>query len=584
MVAALPGATGPDATGKVERERLIAVADQLGIPVLDLTARLASVERQGYRLYLPNSVRLSGAGHTLAAGYIWSFLVDNHLLPAGLVPARVAGSGHAIPDLASLPRALGDTLWASRHDLIGRFIQLGLLAVCVVWLSAPLSAAARDWVLAGLGAAMLWLLGTRDAAAIGVALAIACYGAVELLPPLPATVATTALLAGFVALTARAHAVHAPGESCQVPVLLAAASSVALVKLISYAADRRRGAARLPLRAFLASMLFFPTLPAGPVEPPVTFAARRAAGAVAPAPAAGAAAIARLALGWLQFTLAPAFLALDNTDVFATRGDAFGRMRLWLFVAEVALLFTLLLAGWSNVAIGLGRLAGETPPENLRRPWLAPSVVEFWRRWHASLATWLRDYVYVPLGGGRRATLRNVAVTFLVAAGWYGWTITKILGYGGYPPRAWRRLLLCALFNAGAVAACTCSAAGPATPAHRARSAPRGASGRRRCSCRSRGFRWCCRCGTGCRTWPPSTCGCSSSAERRPGSHTARATNAASPHTAHGTTSSARRASRPDQPGRTNSSFGPGFTNGFVIRLSRSTHSPMTFGGRRSFG
>jgi D-alanyl-lipoteichoic acid acyltransferase DltB (MBOAT superfamily) len=127
-------------------------------------------------------------------------------------------------------------------------------------------------------------------------------------------------------------------------------------------------------------------------------------------------------------------------------------MHLWLFVAEVALLFTLLLAGWSNVAIGLGRLAGETPPENLRRPWLAPSVVEFWRRWHASLATWLRDYVSVPLGGGRRATLRNVAVTFLVAAGWYGWTITKILGYGGYPPRAWRRLLLCALFNAVAVA------------------------------------------------------------------------------------------------------------------------------------
>jgi len=451
VVAALPGATGPDATGKVERERLIAVADQLGIPILDLTARLASVERQGYRLHLPNSVRLSGAGQTLAAGYIWSFLVDNHLLPAGLVPARVAGSGHAIPDLATLPRALGDALWASRHDLIGRFIQLGLLAVCIVWLSAPLSAAARDWVLAGLGAAMLWLLGTRDAAAIGVALAIACYGAVELLPPLPATVATTALLAGFVALTARAHAVHAPGESWQVPVLLATASSVALVKLISYAADRRRGAARLPLRAFLASMLFFPTLPAGPVEPPVTFAARRAAGAVAPAPAAGAFALARIALGWLQFTLAPAFLALDNTDVFATRGDAFGRTRLWLFVAEVALLFTLLLAGWSNVAIGLGRLAGETPPENLRRPWLAPSVVEFWRRWHASLATCLRDYVYVPLGGGRRATLRNIAVTFLVAAGWYGWTITKILGYGGYPPRAWRRLLLCALFNAGAV-------------------------------------------------------------------------------------------------------------------------------------
>jgi hypothetical protein len=74
----------------------------------NLPDRLASVERQGYRLHLPNSVRLTGAGHMLAAGYVWSFLRDNGLLPQALVPARVAGSGHAIPDLASLPRMLGD--------------------------------------------------------------------------------------------------------------------------------------------------------------------------------------------------------------------------------------------------------------------------------------------------------------------------------------------------------------------------------------------------------------------------------------------------------------------------------------------
>jgi hypothetical protein len=74
------------------------------------------------------------------------------------------------------------------------------------------------------------------------------------------------------------------------------------------------------------------------------------------------------------------------------------------------------------------------------------------------LSGWLGD-----LRRGRRAAdagrdrphgaMRNVAVAFLVAAAWYGWSITKILGYAGYPPRAWRRLLLCALFNAVAVAA-----------------------------------------------------------------------------------------------------------------------------------
>jgi hypothetical protein len=455
VVAALPGATGPDATGKVQRERLIALAGELGIPLLDLTDRLASVERQGYRLHLPNSVRLSGAGHALAAGYVWSFLRDEGLLPPALVPARVAGGGHAIPDLASLPRMVGDTLWASRNQLIGRFIQFGLLAVCVVWLSAPLPGGAGDWVLAALGFTMLWVLGTREAALLGVGLGIACYGVVELLPGLPATIATTALLAAFVVLTARVQAVHPPGEPWQAPVLVAVAGSVALLKLISYAADRRRGASRLPLRAFLASMLFFPTLPAGPVEPPVVFAARRATGPTTPTPptaAAGLLALARLVLGWLQFTLAPAFLALGNSDVFATRGESVGHLRLWVFVGEVALLLTLLLAGWSNVAIALARLTGDAPPENMRRPWLAMSVAEFWRRWHASLTDWLRDYVYVPLGGGRRRVLRNLAIAFLASAAWYGWGITKILGWDAYPPRAWRRLLLCAALNGGAVA------------------------------------------------------------------------------------------------------------------------------------
>jgi len=80
-------------------------------------------------------------------------------------------------------------------------------------------------------------------------------------------------------------------------------------------------------------------------------------------------------------------------------------------------------------------------------------VAEFWRRWHASFTAWLHAYVYVPLGGGRRGAVCNVAVAFLVAAAWYGWSITKLLGYVGYPSRAWRRLLLCALFNAVAVAA-----------------------------------------------------------------------------------------------------------------------------------
>lgn len=140
-------------------------------------------------------------------------------------------------------------------------------------------------------------------------------------------------------------------------------------------------------------------------------------------------------------------LALDNTDVFATGGGALGRARLWLFVGEVSLLLTLLLAGWSHMAIALGRLAGAAPSENLRHPWRAPDVAEFWRRFHATLTAWLHDSLYAPLGRAAAAVL----LVFLASAAWHGWAMTKILGYLGFPPRAWRGLLVWAVLNAAAV-------------------------------------------------------------------------------------------------------------------------------------
>ncbi len=450
VMASLPGARRAEATGRVEREWLTTIAGELGIPLLDLTDALDPVERHGQPVHLEGSVRLSGPAHGITTASLWGFLNQRGLLPAGVVPARAPGSGQAIPALAALPGAVGDALWASRLGLVGQFIQFGLLAACVVWLAAPLPTAARDWVLAGLGVTLLWLLGSREAALLGAALVLACYGAVELLPPLPATAVTVVLLAALVAGTARAQASHVAGDPWAPIVLLAVASNVALLKLAAYAVDRRRGAPRLRLREFLAAMLFFPTLPAGPVQAPADFVAGRGA-TVAPAPATVLTALGRLAVGWGKFTLAPLFLALDNTDVFATRGDGFTRARLWLFVGEVALLFTLLLSGWSDVAIALARLAGVEPPENFRRPWLAADVAAFWRRWHATLAAWLRDYLYVPLGGARRGGARNVALVFLASAAWHGWGMTKILGYAGFPPRAWGGLLVWAVLNAAAV-------------------------------------------------------------------------------------------------------------------------------------
>lgn len=87
-------------------------------------------------------------------------------------------------------------------------------------------------------------------------------------------------------------------------------------------------------------------------------------------------------------------------------------------------------AGYSLMAIGVGKVLGFELAENFRRPYFAVSITEFWHRWHISLSTWLRDYVYIPLGGSRCSRLRNywnIFVTFLVSGVWHGANWTFVL-------------------------------------------------------------------------------------------------------------------------------------------------------------
>lgn len=84
-------------------------------------------------------------------------------------------------------------------------------------------------------------------------------------------------------------------------------------------------------------------------------------------------------------------------------------------------------AGYSLMAIGVGAVMGFDLINNFRRPYLAVSITDFWRRWHISLSTWLKDYVYIPMGGSRCSKVRNylnIFVTFLVSGIWHGanWT------------------------------------------------------------------------------------------------------------------------------------------------------------------
>lgn len=80
-------------------------------------------------------------------------------------------------------------------------------------------------------------------------------------------------------------------------------------------------------------------------------------------------------------------------------------------------------SGYSDMAIGLGKMFGFTFMENFKYPYISDSITEFWRRWHISLSSWFREYVYIPLGGNRRGTaktIRNIFIVWLLTGFWHG--------------------------------------------------------------------------------------------------------------------------------------------------------------------
>src|SRR5262249_42879186 len=80
-------------------------------------------------------------------------------------------------------------------------------------------------------------------------------------------------------------------------------------------------------------------------------------------------------------------------------------------------------SGYSDMAIGLGRMMGFEFPQNFNQPYRSQNITEFWRRWHMTLSRWFRDYVYIPLGGNRRGAARmffNLVLVFFLVGLWHG--------------------------------------------------------------------------------------------------------------------------------------------------------------------
>jgi D-alanyl-lipoteichoic acid acyltransferase DltB (MBOAT superfamily) len=183
------------------------------------------------------------------------------------------------------------------------------------------------------------------------------------------------------------------------------------------------------LRDFLLYVAFFPQLVAGPIERaehllPQLADLRRP-------PLAGGWTL--IALGAFKKAVIADRMAPLVAAAYADPSTAYGPA-LWLgtyaFAAQIYCDFS----GYSDIAVGIARLLGIELTQNFRSPYAADDPSDFWQRWHISLSSWLRDYLYIPLGGNRGGagrTARNLALTMLLGGLWHGAAWNFVL-WGAY--------------------------------------------------------------------------------------------------------------------------------------------------------
>ncbi len=193
---------------------------------------------------------------------------------------------------------------------------------------------------------------------------------------------------------------------------------------MSYTIDIYRGELK-PTKSFLdfaVFVAFFPQLVAGPIvraseflpqlkqEP--RFSDRKALDG-----------ISQILFGLFKKICIGDALAAALVDPAFNNPEHFSGVTLLFAVYGYAMQIYCDFSGYSDVAIGAAKVLGFNLPLNFNRPYLAASITEFWRRWHLSLSTWLRDYLYIPLGGNRKGSRRtyiNLMVTMLLGGLWHG--------------------------------------------------------------------------------------------------------------------------------------------------------------------
>jgi D-alanyl-lipoteichoic acid acyltransferase DltB (MBOAT superfamily) len=174
-----------------------------------------------------------------------------------------------------------------------------------------------------------------------------------------------------------------------------------------------------------AYLLFAPTLRMGPLYRYQAFAEQMHRGPGAYRSLARAA--GRLVTGLVR--LAGMLVLMDKlpASTLFSAPETLGHVELLAHLYAAPMAIYLWISGYLDLAIGVGYALGFRVPDNFNYPWRAVSIAEFWRRWHMTLGQWIRDYVYIPLGGNRRHVFFNYTVSFFVVGLWHGTYVSYML-------------------------------------------------------------------------------------------------------------------------------------------------------------
>ncbi len=143
-----------------------------------------------------------------------------------------------------------------------------------------------------------------------------------------------------------------------------------------------------------------------------------------------AAGVRRFLIGFGKKVLIANTVATPADAIFRAPPETLSSAAAWLGIICYTLQIYFDFSGYSDMAIGLGKMFGFHFPENFNYPYISRSIKEFWRRWHISLSTWFRDYLYIPLGGNRVSPTRNyfnLVVVFFLCGLWHGASWTFVL-------------------------------------------------------------------------------------------------------------------------------------------------------------